>query len=166
MTRIYSKARINRSIDDVFNYVTNPFNWPKWHPSSLAVEGCADRSLTVGEQVREEYLVAGRQGSVIWTVIESKPPHGWAIEGKVGNEGGGTISYLLSEGADGVVFEREFVYQMARPVLRFLDWLIFRRRIQAESDTATRQLKSVLEANEGNYTVRKKNVIRIEPTAI
>jgi uncharacterized protein YndB with AHSA1/START domain len=42
--------------DATFQYATTPANWPKWHPSSLAVAGAVDHSLEVGEEVREAFF--------------------------------------------------------------------------------------------------------------
>ena len=61
-TRIHSSVEIARDPDVVFAYVTTPANWPTWHPSSLAVSGAVDHPLDIGEQVTEDFLVAGRRG--------------------------------------------------------------------------------------------------------
>src|SRR5690242_14933490 len=86
-TRIHTVVDISRPPSEVFDYVTTPGNWPRWHPSSLAVRGHTDHPLSLGEQVTEDFLVAGRRGTVVWTVIGNQPGRHWAIEGTV--EGGG-----------------------------------------------------------------------------
>jgi ketosteroid isomerase-like protein len=68
MIRIYTAIHLTQPVEVVFDYVTTPGHWPRWHPSSLAVSGATGRSLMVGEQVTEEFLVAGRRGQVVWTV--------------------------------------------------------------------------------------------------
>ncbi len=149
MTRIYTTIHIRNPIEQVFDYVTTPANWPQWHPSSLGVSGAADHSLEVGEQVTEEFRVAGRRGRVVWTVLEREAPHRWVIEGRVERGAGGTITYTLSSHGDGTTFEREFVYTMPGLLLRLLDRLVYRRRVEAESSEALRRLKAVLES-QGN----------------
>lgn len=146
MARIYTSAHIPRSIETVFDYVTTPGNWPQWHPSSKGVSGATDHSLAVGEQVIEEYLVAGRQGRVVWTVSERTFPSRWVIEGEIENGGGsgGIIAYILTPQNDGTFFEREFVYKMPNFLFALLDSLVIRRRIAAESTQALEQLKAVL----------------------
>lgn len=155
MTRIVSVATIERPIGDVFDYVTTPGHWPQWHPSSLAVSGATDHSLAVGEQVTEEYRVAGRKGTVVWTVCEREAPRRWLIEGRIvsshngGGGGSGTVAYTLTAAGDGngTRFERVFTYPTPTLVIALLDALMIRRRIRAESAEAVRRLKALLEAD-------------------
>lgn len=147
MTRIYTTATIACLIETLYDYVTTPAHWPEWHPSSLGVSAGADHSLLVGEQVIERFLVAGRRGSVVWTVREREAPHRWVIVGAIeGSSGGGTITYALSQRPGDTFFEREFIYAAPNAFFATLDALIVRRRIQAESEEATRRLKARMEA--------------------
>src|SRR5512134_555906 len=75
--RIHSEATIARAPGEVFDFVTMPGNWPKWHLSSLGVSGATDHPLQVGEQVTEDFLVAGRRGRAVWAVTERVAPRGW-----------------------------------------------------------------------------------------
>ncbi len=145
MTYIYTTIQIQTPIERVFDYVTTPGNWPRWHPSSLGVSGATDHSLHPGEQVTEEYRVAGRRGRVVWTVREREAPRRWVIDGQVEGGGGGTITYALTPLNGGTTFEREFVYTMPNLLLALLDRLVLRRRVEAESAEALRRLKRVLE---------------------
>jgi len=147
MTRIDTTVHISKPVEQVFGYVTTSCNWPQWHPSSLGVRGATDHPMQVGEQVTEDFLVAGRRGSVVWTVREREAPRRWVIGGViVGRSNGGTITYTLTPRDGGTLFEREFVYQMPNPLWALLDRLIIRRRIEAESAEALRRLKQVLES--------------------
>ena len=145
MTRIRSRIQLHTPIEVVFDYVTTPGNWPEWHPSSLGVSGTTDHSLEPGEQVTEEYRVAGRRGRVTWIVREREAPRRWVIEGLTGGGDGGKIAYTLASREGGTAFEREFVYSGSNPLLALLDKLVLRRRISAESAVALRRLKNVLE---------------------
>lgn len=145
-TRIRDEIIINRPVEAVFDYVTTPGNWPRWHPSSLSVTGSTDCSLEVGEQVTEEYQVAGRQGTVVWTVTEREHPRRWVIEGQiVGRGAGGTVAYTLAPANGATRFVREFSYPTPGLWFQLLNRLLVRRRIAAESTTAVRRLKEVLE---------------------
>ena len=149
MTRIVTIATIHRPIEAVYDYVTTPGHWPAWHPSSLGVTGATDHSLDVGEQVRERFLVAGRRGEVVWTVTLRDAPYRWTIDGKIigGGRGGGVVSYTLARGEDGATaFTREFSYPLPNLLFAFLDIVLIRRRITAESAEAVRRLKARLES--------------------
>jgi uncharacterized protein YndB with AHSA1/START domain len=146
MTRISSTAMIRRPPEVVFDYVTTPGNWPAWHPSSLSVTGATDHPLDVGEECTEHFRVAGREGDVVWRVTKREAPHLWVITGQLASgTGGGTITYTLAPVESGTRFEREFVYTMPSPLLKVLDFLVVRRRIQAESAQAVRQLQARLQ---------------------
>jgi uncharacterized protein YndB with AHSA1/START domain len=146
MTRIYTKTSIRRPAEQVYNYVTTPGTWPKWHPSSLKVTGAIDHSLALGEQVAEDFLVAGRRGRVVWTVREREAPRRWLIQAEVEGGGGGTVAYTLTPDGDATLFEREFIYRTPGPLFKLLDVLYMRRRIEGESEQALRNLKRVLES--------------------
>ena len=144
-THIYNSTVIERTPGDVYNYVTTPANWPRWHPSSLGVSGDINHPLLVGEVVLEDFLVAGYQGKVKWTVVERQAPMRGAISGQIEEGGKGKVSYRLTQVNGGTRFEREFEY--ARPNLLFLlsDWVSLRGKVSAESAEALRRLKAVLE---------------------
>ncbi|BAL24904.1 hypothetical protein AZKH_2598 [Azoarcus sp. KH32C] len=140
-----NEVTITRPIGEVFEYVTTPGNWPKWHPSSLAVSGAIDHSLNLGEQATEDFLVAGRRGRAVWTVVERDAPRLWKIEGG-GEEGGRAwITYTLREEAGATHFTRDMRYRMPNLLTALLDPLLTRKQIAAESDLAVRQLKAALE---------------------
>jgi hypothetical protein len=84
-------------------------------------------------------------GRVVWSVRERVAPRRWVIDGRVEGGGSGTITYTVTPHADGTTFERELVYTVPNPLLRLLDRLVLRRRIEADSAEALRRLKDVLE---------------------
>lgn len=72
MVQIVAAISIHCPIGAVFDYITTPANWPAWHPASCAVHGSADHSLLIDEQVTEEFVAGGRQGSCVWEVTRRK----------------------------------------------------------------------------------------------
>jgi uncharacterized protein YndB with AHSA1/START domain len=145
MTTIVTQSGIHRPIDEVFDYVTTPAHWLVWHPSSLGLHGATDHSLQVGEQVTEEFRVAGRKGSVTWKVTARDAPNSWAITGIVAAGGKGPITYTLTATANGTTFRREFDYAMPNWFAALLDRVFIRSRIEAESALAVSRLKQALE---------------------
>ena len=144
-TRIVTAIDIAKPVDVVFEYVTTPAHWPRWHPSSLSVSAGADHSLTIGEQVREEFKVAGRRGSATWAVRQREAPLRWVIDGRSDQGGGAAISYILSPLPTGTRFERELVYSGPNLLFALLNRISLRARITAESEAALRRLKQILE---------------------
>ncbi|MBK6972937.1 MAG: SRPBCC family protein [Sterolibacteriaceae bacterium] len=146
---IRNEIRIARAAQDVFAFVTTPGNWPRWHPSSLAVSGATDHPLQVGEQVTEHFRVAGRRGRTVWTVTERTAPLHWKIVG-AGQEGGHAwIAYTLTEQAGVTRFEREMRYRMPNLLAAMLDPILTRDKIAGESALAVERLKQVLEHDSG-----------------
>jgi uncharacterized protein YndB with AHSA1/START domain len=144
-SEVRSAISINRAIDDVFSYVTTPAHWPDWHPSSLAVSGATDHSLAIGEEVTEEFLVAGRRGRVTWRVTQRDAPRAWTIAADLGRAGSGTVAYTLTPEGAGVRFERVFTYEVKSLLFAIADRLAYHRRVVAESTEALRRLKARLE---------------------
>jgi Polyketide cyclase / dehydrase and lipid transport len=148
MARIYTTTTISRPIEQVFAYVSTPGYWPDWHPSSLGVSGATDHSLALGEQVTEEFSVAGRTGRALWTVRERTEPVRWVIDGVIEGRGsGGTVAYMLTPRGETTFFEREFTYPTPTLLFKLLDLLVIRGRVRAESREALRRLKARLEAS-------------------
>jgi uncharacterized protein YndB with AHSA1/START domain len=147
MTRICNSIQIRQPIEQVFEFITTPANWPQWHPASVSVGGTADHSLLPEEKVTENISVAGHRGQVTWLVRERSAPHRWVIDG-IGKDGGhATITYTLTRDTAGTNFERELVYAMPNPLLAVLDWLIIRSRMKAGSVEALQRLKRLLESS-------------------
>ena len=145
-TRIENETVIARPPQQVYDYVTTPANWPRWHPSSLAVRGATDHSLALGESVVEDFVVAGNRGTVTWTVVAREPPVRWAIDGRnVGSRGGGTVSYTLRPEGGGTRFTRVLTYHMPNLPAGVLDSFGVRERVAAESTEAVTRLKAELE---------------------
>ncbi|MEM5429820.1 SRPBCC family protein [Cupriavidus oxalaticus] len=145
MTRIHSEATIRRPPAEVFAYVSTPANWPAWHPSSLAVHGATDHSLDVGEQVTEDFRVAGREGTVVWKVAERRAPTFWRIDGTIDGRKAGTVTYTLTSAGTGTRFEREFTYQAPTLLFSLLNWAALRKQVDAESAEAVQRLKVKLD---------------------
>ena len=147
-TRIANEISIARPPPQVYDYVTTPANWPRWHPSSLAVRGATDHSLAVGETVVEDFVVAGNRGTVTWTVTARESPVTWSIDGKnTGSRGGGTVTYTLRPEGGGTRFTRVLTYRMPNLLAGILNDFGVRERVAAESAEAVTRLKAALENN-------------------
>jgi uncharacterized protein YndB with AHSA1/START domain len=145
MTRIVSRIALDQSPATVFDFVTAPAYWPRWHPASLTVDATDSRSFQVGEQVCEHIAVAGFRGRVLWTVREWQRPSRWVIAGQAERGGGrATIRYDLASDGAGTLFTRTLEYRMPNVLLSLLDGLFIKRRMIAQSTQALERLREVL----------------------
>lgn len=142
---VRTSAVIGRPPETVFTYVTTPANWPRWHPSSLCVHGQVDRSGQIGDRIAEDFRVAGIEGHATWTVTERYALWHWSISGITSHGGRGTVTYRLRPTSGVTEFVREFHYGRPNLLLVVLDAAWLNRRIVAESETATGNLKRELE---------------------
>jgi hypothetical protein len=144
MTCVVSTIRIRRDIADVFDFLTTPKNWPEWHPASISVAGSTDHSLTIGEEVTEEFVAAGRRGHTVWRVTAREAPYLWRIESSA-SEASASITYRLHMESGTTVFERDMQYRFGRAWLIVLNALFLRRRMERESREALLRVKQILE---------------------
>jgi uncharacterized protein YndB with AHSA1/START domain len=143
--RFVTTTLIRRPVERVFDFLTTPANWLLWHPSSLKVTGAVDHPLQPGEQVTEEFVVAGQFGTAVWTVRECSAPHHWLIDGVAANGNRATITYTLRQHDKDTAFERVMVLTrlQTEPPEEALEG--FRRQVDAECIEALRRLKVLLE---------------------
>ncbi|MCE4058763.1 SRPBCC family protein [Pandoraea sputorum] len=145
-THVVTVVTLRAPPQAVYDYVTTPANWPKWHPASLAVQGMTDHPLTVGEEVAEEFRLAGRHGILHWKVVEAKPPFEWRIEGEVNRRPSGAVRYTLTPDGTGTRFKRDFMYRTPNLLFLILDPIFIGPRMRAESAQGAKQLEQMFEA--------------------
>lgn len=144
MARIVVAVSIHRPLDAVFNFITTPANWPKWHPASRAVSGSTDHSLLIGEEVTEEFVAGGRHGSCVWQVTQRTAPYLWTITTST-PQIRAEITYRLAGQGENTLFERELIYVISSIWLWILDFVLLRRRMGHESRVALERVKELLE---------------------
>jgi len=143
-TQIQTACHLPLSIKQVFDYVTTSGNWPTWHPASQSVIGQIHFPMRLGEQVVEHFRLATYEGIVRWTVSERHAPYRWRINGTIGDQVRGIITYTLMPDANGTLFERTFAYHLHRHWESVLDHLLGRHYMAAESSRALRRLQDVM----------------------
>src|SRR6516162_1705409 len=128
--RIVTQIHIDRAMEEVFDFLTTPGNWPRWHPSSMGVRGAVDHSLDIGEQVTEDYRVAGLSGTAVWTVRERAAPIRWVIDGVAESGNEATITYTLTGDAHGTQFQRELEFRKLPALDPKADVTVFRQVVE------------------------------------
>lgn len=145
-THVVNVITLRQPPQVVYDYVTTPATWPKWHPASLAVEGATERPLGLGGEVAEEFRLAGRHGIIHWKVVEAQPPLTWRIEGEVNRRPSGEVRYKLTPEGTGTRFERDFIYRTPNLLFLVLDPIFIGPRVRAESAQGALQLTQAFDA--------------------
>ncbi len=144
--RFVTTTLIRRLAERVFAFLTTPANWPLWHPSSVKVTGAVDHPLQPGEQVTEEFVVAGQSGKAVWTVRECRAPitgfsTAWRRTAtgppELSLEGENPKSEIPTGPTFGIC---DFGFGASEEALE-----TFRQQVDAESTEALRRLKTLLE---------------------
>lgn len=141
---------IGRTPQQVFDYVTQPWRWHEWHPSSQGATASAE-VMTEGETFDEVIrlqplsplpLTIRRQTH--YRVDEAQRGVCWQVSGEA-NSGRLTIRYEFYPAGEGQTrFFRRLCYEVTGP-LRLFDPLLF-PRMQALSGVALDNLKATLES--------------------
>lgn len=135
---------IQRPVDQVFQFLANPENFPIWAASVLKAE-VAGTSLGVGTQFNQEVKVLGRQAMIPSEIIAYEPPYlfGWR---STGGPAPATMHFTTESSDSGTKVtmvqdvETGNLFKLAGPLMAN-----FARR-QNEADLTT--LKDLLESTE------------------
>lgn len=145
-TIVINEIDISVSAEKVFDLVSSPGLWPKWHPSSRHLAPGADRPLKKGEGFSEEVHAGGRKGNLVWVVSECDRPGLW-IATATSNQGVSIqLKYELTSNSEGTHFKRTLNYEMTSLFLIVANTIFMRFKIRRESTTALRNLKALLES--------------------
>lgn len=119
-----SERVFTHSAQAIYDFVSNPANWPKTYPGSAHVGGLPDRlPLEVGDTWTESGPDGGR--IFTWHLAMAMPPRLWVFnsvgrlghdaDGQGGMEGRITVQYHFTEQADGVtLFTRTMTIEAYR----------------------------------------------------
>ena len=137
---------IDRPIEEVFAFATDPNNVSLWQSTSLATEQTSEGPVGVGTTFRDTSQFLGRRIESDYEVTENEPPHRQCVRITSGPIPGSGC-YLLEPDADGSTrFTQNFEADVGS-FFRLAEPLVGRAiRRQMEADMAT--LKDLLEAGE------------------
>jgi carbon monoxide dehydrogenase subunit G len=80
MARFEHTIEIDRPPAEVFAFVTQPANYPRWQPSLIEVRPHRNGQLRVGREVTEVRRFLGREIETTWTCVEHLPASRSTIE--------------------------------------------------------------------------------------
>jgi uncharacterized protein YndB with AHSA1/START domain len=139
-------AHIERSVKEVFDFLTTASSWPKWHPATVSVSGDVSHPALAGETIVEKVKYGIARDTFPWKVEECQPPNRWVIRAKSARHGQKVkIVYTLMPENGGTRWEREMRFYLPKS-LALADKMIFGKLLQRNSETAVRQLKELMES--------------------
>lgn len=145
VTRLQNEVVIRRLVPEVYRYVTTPGHWPEWHTASLRVGDEANHPLPAGSRFESEILAASVNALLNWVVQEAHPNQLFVVGASSSIGVALTIRYDFTECDEGTRFTRTLDYSMPNAFMRFLNWLLLKRRMEKESRESMKRLKHVME---------------------
>jgi hypothetical protein len=146
---IHKEIEIAVSTEDLFNYVTQPWKWREWHPSSKSAKA-AHSFLATGDEFVEVIevqplapLPPRMARTTSYTVIESVPFHTWKVEGRM-KDGWLRIRYDFEAQDELTLFTRALSFDISG-INRILKPLL-KSKIEKISVVALQNLKQIVEA--------------------
>jgi hypothetical protein len=148
MTRIRQTLQMAAEFERVFSLIRDPQTWKDWHPSSLAVLDWPSGAVldSLGVKVVERFRVAGFSGQATWRVTAYDPHRILEMRGSNGDGSEGYVRWTLLPHGTGTLVHRELYYAQRRPLVRFLDTLLFRHWVKRNERRAMRNLKRLVES--------------------
>ncbi len=147
---IENRILIARTPQQVYDYVTQPWRWHEWHPSSQSAQAESD-IMVAGARFREVIrlqplspLPLTIRRRTQYQVVQAEPGKCWEVRGETSG-GQLSIRYELADDAGGTRFFRRLRYQV-RGVMRVVDPLLY-PRMQALSLVALNNLRQKLESD-------------------
>ena len=146
---IHNEIEISVSAEILFNYVTQPWLWHEWHPTSKSAS--ADTGvLTKGDRFEEVIdvqplapLPPRMVRTTSYEVIESVPFHSWAAEGQM-KDGWIRIRYDIEEKGGVTFFARTLDFSVSGPTRILLP--VLRSNMEKLSMVALNNLKKKIQA--------------------
>jgi uncharacterized protein YndB with AHSA1/START domain len=134
-------VEIRRSVNEVFDYLTDAANYPRWQPSLVEVRPRSQLRLKVGSEVTEVRRFLGREMETTWTCTEHDPCTRSTIEtddGPVPFRG----TFLLEPAAEGTRFT--WTVEVRGAATR-LGGALVGRAVRRELQANSKRLKELLE---------------------
>ncbi len=138
-------VRVNRPAEEVFDFITTPRFWDRWHPATDAVLSGSSAPAREGENIVERVRHGPLKDVFRWRVVGCQAPCRWSIEGVSDRfRQRVRIDYILEPQGEGTSWTREMRFYFPAAI-KPLDRLFFNGVLQRNSRKAQRRLKEYLE---------------------
>ena len=153
--RMESSVVVNRPIEEVWAYMTNPFNLPRRAARGggggrfLKLRQTSPGPIALGSTLQGRLVLLGFERRFEGTVTESDPPHAGAIAFSVVGMGLRSFSLrlVLEATSDGTRVTRVSEFE-PRPTLKPL-WMILLLYLRRSSKARNQEIKRLIEAGQG-----------------
>jgi len=88
---------INRPVQDVFDFMTNPTNFAQWQSGTKSAKWASEGSVGVGSIFNSTGEMMGREMKMDLEITQWSPPTVWGIKGQSGPMKFGAISKFESK---------------------------------------------------------------------
>lgn len=75
---------INRPLQEVFDFMTNPANFAQWQNGTKSAKWASEGSVSVGSKFNSVGEMMGREMKMDLEITQWNPPHVWGIKGASG----------------------------------------------------------------------------------
>lgn len=146
---------IDRPIDDVFAFVADAENMPRWVDSLGETRLESGDGTQVGDRYESSYTYGGSTYDMIFEVTAYESPARVGLRGRGGPfDFDATVTFEASE--EGTIVTNTVVDESERPLPGVVMWLLgplFRRFLARQLRTELEQLRTVLETEEPSVSV-------------
>lgn len=144
MMRYESSVVVNRPIEEVWAFMTDPFNLPRIGSGTLGVRVTAPGPIGVGTTGHMRVVIFGLEARVGGAITEWDPPHAVAFSVKGAGLRSFSLRATLESTADGTKVVRVLEYE-PRPAFKLFWWIalpFLRRSAHAHNQNFKRLLES------------------------
>jgi uncharacterized protein YndB with AHSA1/START domain len=144
--RMESSVVVNRPIDEVWAFATNPFNFPR-AGGFLGLRQTSPGPMALGSTLQGRAVFLGFERRITCTVTEFDPPHALAFAFSVAGMGMRSYSMrgTLEATTDGTRMSRVAEFE-PRPALKPLWWMILLLYLRRSSKARDQEIKRLIEA--------------------
>jgi len=138
---------VNRPIDEVWAFMTDPFNVPRFGSMTLGFRQTSPGPVGLGSTGQGRMVILGFETRISVTVTEMDPPHTFAFSMTGAGIRSGSLRQTLEATADGTKVVRVAELE-PRPALNLLFWIIW-PLMTRRMDATIPKIKRFLEAGRG-----------------
>jgi carbon monoxide dehydrogenase subunit G len=139
-----SSVIVNRPIDEVWEFMTDPFNVPRFGTMTLGFRQTSPGPVGLGTTGQGRIVILGFETRISVTVTEMDPPHTFAFSMTGAGIRSGSLRQTLEATADGTKVVRVSEFE-PQGMLKLL-WPIVGPFVRRRMDAADPKIKRFLEA--------------------